>query len=123
MSEDPAPYWVSRPEPLPAPDGQGWSAAVSWRDASRGHELRWRSETTYETWAEALLAACEAEANAALFECLLAAHSRDMRASRQRGSLSLDAARRGPVELDRRPFAEWERAVRRRFEATTHHQR
>jgi hypothetical protein len=93
---------------------------VSWRDASSGHELRWRSDTTYDTWAEALLAACFAEADATLFESLLAAHSRDMATAWPRRSSWFEAPQRPPVELDRRPFAEWERAVRSRFESPAH---
>lgn len=111
VSEDPAPYWISTPQPFPLAEGAGWKAAVAWRDAATGHELRWESDTVYATEADALLASQNAERDDALRERLLAANPRDMAAYWRRRTPSLYEERAPRVILPRRPFAEWEQAV------------
>jgi hypothetical protein len=119
MSETPAPYWITRVEPIAELDGRGWRATVSWHDAVSGHELRWQSEAHYETEAEALLAAQDAEADHTLLDRLLAERPRDLTAYWRARAPWLYEPSPPRVELPFRPFAEWEREVFRGLRAAT----
>jgi hypothetical protein len=115
MSEDPASYWIGRPHPQPSLDGQGWCATFSWRDAISGHELRWVSDAIYSTRAEALLAACDAEADPDLRDRLVAGRPGNTGACWRNPASGPFCSRPPRITLPSRPFADWEREVQRRL--------
>lgn len=80
MTEDPAPYWITRYEPIYSAERAAWIAAAVWIDATISQE--WRAEGTqaYSTYAEALLASQTLGDDHALLQRLLDAKPRDMEA-------------------------------------------
>ncbi|MGH7390353.1 MAG: hypothetical protein ACREM3_12985 [Candidatus Rokuibacteriota bacterium] len=78
MSEDPAPYWISRAHVEYSEARGGWIVVTTWEDSISGHELRAESEATFSTEIGALRHAHCRTADTGLFERLLVEHPRDM---------------------------------------------
>lgn len=78
MSEDPAPYWLSRAHVEYSEARGGWIGVTTWEDAKTKHELRAESDATFPTEIDALVYADARTRDTALRERLLAERPRDM---------------------------------------------